>query len=149
MALSLDTIKSKLLTRLHGPRIGLTYDDYLGGFKDRIRPVTNATSGTTATALLPYGMHTVVTTTDDTWTLTDPPYAGLNVEIATNSTSTGNHIISPAAATITSTNGVGGSTITMQGVGAYIKLTSISSAAWMVTSRGGSTTAGATVVVSS
>jgi len=131
MAFSLDTIKSKLLARLHGPRIGLTYDDYLGGFKDRLRPVTNATSSTTATALLPYGMHTVVTTTDDTWTLTDPPYAGLTVSIATNSTSTGTHTISPAAATITSTNGVAGSSIVMNGLGDRITLISISSAAWM------------------
>lgn len=154
MAFSLEQIRAKLGIRLHGRRIGFTKGgatarDFIGGFKDILRPVTNATSSTTATALLPYGMHTVVTTTNDTWTLSDPPFAGLVVQVGTNSTSTGDHTVSPAAATITSTNGVAGSSIVMQGVGAFIELTSLSSAAWIVTSRGGSTTAGATVTVSS
>ena len=149
MAKSLESHRDDIRTSKHGRRLGLTHDDYLVGPKDTRRVVTNATSDTTGTALLPYGLHTVVTTTNDTWTLTDPPEAGQVVRFATNSTSTGNHTVSPAAATITSTNGVAGSSIVLQGVGAHIELTSISSAAWMVTSRGGSTTAGATVVVSS
>jgi len=149
MAFSLESIKSAIRTSLHGRRIGLTHNDYLAGPKDILRPVTNATSATTGTALLPYGLHTVVTTTNDTWTLTDPPFAGCEVSIATNSTSTGNHVILPAAATIVSTNGVAGSSVTMQGVGAWLTLKAASTASWIVTSRGGSTTAGATVVISS
>lgn len=131
MALTLESIKKKIRTSIHGRRLGLSHDDYLCGPKDTIRPVTNATSATTATALLPYGMHTVVTTTDDTWTLTDPPHAGLEVKIATNSTSTGTHTISPAAATITSTNGVAGSSIVMNGLGDRITLVALSTAEWM------------------
>lgn len=149
MAKSLESHRSDIRTSMHGRRIGLSHDDYLLGFKQHAGVVTNATSSTTGTALLPYGLHTVVTTTNDTWTLTDPPRAGLKVKIATNSTSTGNHTVSPVAATITSTNGVAGSSIVLQGVGAHIVLDSISTSQWMVTTRGGSTTAGATVTVSS
>ena len=149
MAKSLESHRSDIRTSLHGRRLGLSHDDYLLGFKDFGRAVTNATSDTTGTAIPGYGMHTVVTTTNDTWTLTDPARAGLVVRLATNSTSTGTHTITPAAATITSTNGVEGGSIAMQGVGAFIELTAISTAQWVVTSRGGSTTAGATVVISS
>jgi hypothetical protein len=131
MAFSLNDIRRKKKISLHGRKAFLTYDDFAGGFKDVLRPVTNATSDTTGTALLPYGMHTVVTTTNDTWTLTDPPYAGLEVSIATISTSTGTHTISPAAATIYSTNGVAGSAITMDALGDRVRLVSLSTAAWM------------------
>ena len=131
MAFSIENIRAKIRTSMHGRRIGMTNDDFLAGQKSLLMPVTNATSATTGTALLPYGMHTVVTTTNDTWTLTDPPYAGIPVEIATNSTSTGTHTISPAAATITSTNGVEGASITMNGLGDRIRLVSLSTAAWM------------------
>lgn len=149
MAKTLENNRDDIRTSIHGRRIGLTYDDYLAGPKDVRRVVTNATSDTTGTLLEPYGVHTVVTTTDDGWQLTDPPSAGLVVRIATNSTSTGTHAITPVAATITSTNGTAGSSISMQGVGAFLEMTSISTAQWLVTSRGGSTTAGATVVISS
>ncbi len=149
MAKTLESHRSDIRTSLHGRRLGLTHDDYLVGFKSFSQVVTNATSDTTGTALQCYGLHTVVTTTNDTWTLTDPARAGLVVRLATNSTSTGTHTVSPAAATITSTNGVAGSAIELQGVGAFVELTSISTAQWVVTSRGGSTTAGATVTITS
>lgn len=131
MAFTLEAIRRKIRTSVHGRRLGITHDDFLCGPKDVLSPVTNATSDTTGTALLPYGMHTVVTTTNDTWTLTDPPYAGCEVSIATNSTSTGTHTITPAAATITSTNGVAGASIVMDGLGDRIRLVAISTAAWM------------------
>lgn len=131
MAFTLEQIKSKILTSIHGRRLGLANGEYLCGPKDVLRPVTNATSDTTGTAILPYGYHTVVTTTDDTWTLTDPPFAGIEVSIGTNSTSTGTHTISPAAATITSTNGVEGASIAMNGLGDRVRLVAISTAAWL------------------
>lgn len=134
MALTLESIKKKIRTSIHGRRLGLSHDDYLCGPKDTIRPVTNATSATTATALLPYGVHTVATSTNDTWTLTDPPHAGLTVVIYNQGTSTGASTgictISPAAATIVSSNGVAGDTITMDGIGDRIVLHSLSTAQW-------------------
>lgn len=148
MAQTLEQIRDARRTSIHGRRLGLTHDDFLGGMKETLKPVTNATSSTTGTALLPYGYHTVVTTAGDTWKLTDPPWAGLEVKLATNSTSTKNHTVSPVAATITSTNGVAGSSIVLQGAGAAVTLMSISTAQWVVTSRITSTGA-QTVVVSS
>ena len=131
MASLLETIRSLAGTSVHGRRLRLTHDDYLCGMKDHLRPVTNATSATTGTIIPGYGMHTVVTTTNDTWQLADPQKAGVAVELATNSTSTGTHTITPVAATITSTNGVAGSSIVMNGLGDRIRLVAISTAAWM------------------
>ncbi len=148
MAFSLEKIRSKILTSIHGRRLGIDPDGFLAGPKPLRKQVTNATSDTTGTNLANHGVHTVVTTTNDVWTLADP-VEGVSVKIGTVSTSTGTHAIVPAAATIVSTNGVAGSSISMQGVGAYIEMVGISTAQWLVTSRGGSTTAGATAIVSS
>jgi len=148
MAISLQTLRNSILTSIRGRRLGLTPDETLVGPKDLQKAVTAATSDTTGTAILNYGFHSVVTTTNDAWTLTDP-LPGVAVEIATASTSTGTHAIVPAAATIISTNGVAGSSISMQGIGAHLRLVGLSTSQWLVTSRGGSTTAGATVVISS
>jgi len=148
MAKSLESHRSDIRTSIHGRRIGLTHDDYLVGQKEFKRAVTNATSDTTGTNIPNYGFHTVVTTTNDTWTLDDPT-PDTEVTIATNSTSTGNHVVLPDNATIVSTNGVAGSSMILQGIGACARLIGISTAQWLLTSRGGSTTAGATVAVSS
>lgn len=148
MAFSLDNIRSKILTSIHGRRLGMDVNEFLCGQKDIRKVVTNATSDTTGTNIPNHGFHTVATTTDDVWTLTDP-IPGVSVVIATATTSTGDHAIVPAAATILSTNGTAGSSIIMNGIGAEITLRGLSTAVWMA-SRGGSTLAtGATVVISS
>ena len=134
MALSLATIRNAILTSIHGRRLGINKNEFLAGQKDIIKPVTNATSDTTGTALPNHGFVTVVTTTNDTWTLTDPE-PGVSVRIATNSTSTGTHTVSCAAATINSSNGAAGSGFTMNSVGAYIELSGLTTAKWALTSR--------------
>lgn len=134
MAISLEQVRDKILTSIYGRRLGLDKDDYLCGFKSQRVAVSNATSDTTGTALAPYGVHTVTTTTDDGWRLTDPPAPGVVVRIATGSSSTGLHAVTPVAATIISSNGVAGSSMTLAGAGAYIELTSITTAQWIVTS---------------
>jgi len=150
MAFTLENIRSAIHVSIKGRKIGITArNSFLAGPPAMLHPVSNATSDTTGTNLAPYGLHTLATTTDDGWVLTDPPRAGLKVKLATLTTSTGSHAVTPAAATIVSTNGVAGSSMTLQGIGAAIDLISISTAQWLVTSRGGSTTAGATAVVSS
>ena len=148
MAISNEELRNKSQTSVRGRRLGIDANDYLVGPKENRVAVTNATSDTTGTAILNYGFHTVATTTNDVWTLVDPT-PGVAVRIATATTSTGNHAIVPAAATIISSNGTAGSSIIMQGVGAHIELMGISTSQWVVSSRGGSTTAGATVVISS
>lgn len=148
MAFSINQLRNTIRTSIHGRRVGLGQDGALIGVHGVRSPITNCTTSTTATAIPNHGTATVVTTTNTVWTLTDPDN-GSEVTIATASTSTGNHAIVPAAATIISTNGTAGSSIIMQGVGAFIKLVGISTSQWVVAARGGSTTAGATVVVTS
>ena len=135
MAQSLRTIKELIRTSIHGLRVGLSHDDFLCGPKAPLKTVTNATSATTATALLPYGIHTLQTPSSKNWVLTDPPHPGLTVRFVCNTTSTKIHKVTPAAATINSTNGLAGSSFTMFGAGSYAELISISTAKWVVSSR--------------
>ena len=148
MAQTLDQARKLSRTNIHGRRLGMDHDEFMVGVKDIRKVVTNATSDTTGTALPNHGFISVVTTTNDTWVLTDPE-VGVSVKLACASTSTGNHIVTPAAAVIISTNGMAGSQILMNGVGAEVELMGLSTALWYA-SRGGSTLAtGATVDISS
>lgn len=152
MAQTLENIRALIRTSLHGRRIGLTAlnDDYLGGPKEFIRTVQNATSATTGTAINPYGLVTVQSPSSKNWKLTDPAHPGIVVRFVTNTTSTKVQKVTPVAATIHSTNGLAGSSFTMKGAGAYLELTSLTTALWAVTSRYFSTSAaGVSVVVSS
>jgi hypothetical protein len=138
MAYSLQQLRNLILTSIHGRRLGLDPNENLIGPKVLKRPVTAATSDTTGTALPNYGYSSVVTTTDDTWTLTDP-YVGAEVTLMTGSSSTGVHTITMAAATIYSTNGIAGANVVLTGAGAAMSLLGLSTAIWQVTSRAGST----------
>jgi hypothetical protein len=149
MAFTLEQIRRKIHVSLKGRRFGITHNDFLAGMKDRLRPVANATSDTTATALPGYGVHTVTTTTNDGWTLTDPAYAGVEVRLMTGSTSTGIHAITPAAATIVSSNGTAGSSISLSGVAASVTLCALTTASWKVVSITPITTSASYATVSS
>ena len=134
MAMTYNFLKS-----IHGRQLALDHDDNLVGpvgFRPRI---TAATSDTTGTALPNSGIVSVTSTTDDTWTLTDP-MLGCEVKLMTGSTSTGTHTISPVAATILSSVGAAGSGIAMIGGGAAICLVGLSTSLWGVTSINSSAT---------
>lgn len=148
MAFSLQDLRSKILTSIRGHRLGFDKDDFLVGVKGTRVPVTNGTSDTTATALLNHGFQTVVSTTNDTWTLTDP-VPGMATRIAVGSSSTGLHSVVPAAATIISSNGSAGSSIILSGPGAYIELTGVTTAQWIVSAIRGTTTGNCYAAVSS
>ena len=135
MAQSLETIRSEILTSIHGRRVGLDPNGYLAGFPDVVRPVSNATSDTTGTALAPYGFHTIVTTTDDTWILTDPPRAGLEVKLITNSSSTGTHTVTCAGANLLTTSGSSFISADFNAEGESITLVALTTALWGVTSN--------------
>jgi len=132
MAFSLETIRGKILVSKHGRRLGLTQDDYLCGFKDSLLEVTNATSSTTATAINPYGLTSLVTSTNDTWKLTDPPYAGIRKQLTSHTTSTGIHTVDTVAAVIYSTAGTTQGKILFNGVGESVSLVAMTTAAWVV-----------------
>lgn len=133
MAILIEQLRDRILTSIRGRRLGLDKDDFLVGSKGHRVPVTNATSDTTATLLLNHGFQTVASTTNDTWTLTDP-VPGMTTRIAVGSSSTGLHAIVPQAATIISSNGSAGSSITLSGPGSFIELTGVTTAQWIVNS---------------
>lgn len=134
MAQSLETNRSKIRTSIHGRRFGLDQDEFAVGTKGTRMVVTNATSDTTGTNLPNHGISSVVTTTDDSWTLTDP-IPGVPVRLCTNSTSTGVHTITCAAATINSSNGIEGASVLLKGAGAYAEMTGLTTAIWQLTAR--------------
>ena len=138
MAQSLDTARKQIKTSVHGRRLGIDHTEFLAGVKDIRRVVTQATSDTTGTALPNHGLVSVVTTTNDTWTLTDP-VEGVQVELTTGSTSTGVHTISCAAATIVSSVSSTFGGVTLTGGGAGMILSGLTTAVWTVTSRIGTT----------
>jgi len=149
MAISLQGLRDKgFLPSIRGRLLGFDKDEFLVGAKGLRVPVTNATSDTTGTALLNHGVQTVVTTTNDTWTLTDP-VPGCLTHIAVGSSSTGLHSIVPAAATIISSNGSAGSSMILAGPGAFIVLMGVTTAQWIVSSIRGTTTGNCYAAVSS
>lgn len=138
MAKTLAEHRDDILTSVHGRRLGMSNDEFLVGQKDVKKVVTNATSDTTGTALPNHGIVSVVTTTNDTWTLTDP-IVGVPVQLLTGSTSTGVHTVTCVAATILSSVSSTGPGVTLTGAGAGFHLVGLTTALWGVTSRIGTT----------
>ena len=138
MAQSIADIIGKMKTSIHGRRLGLDQTGRLTGALGTRKVVTEATSDTTGTALPNHGICNVVTTTNDTWTLTDPE-VGCEVAILTGSTSTGVHTVTCAAATILSSVSSTGPGVTLTGSGAGFHLIGLSTALWGVTARIGTT----------
>ena len=131
---SLATLRNAIITSIHGRRLGFDVNDMLVGPKAMRQGITSATSATTGTALPNNGIVSVVTTTNDTWTLTDP-VSGCEVLLHTGSTSTGTHTITCDNAVIYSTNGLEGASVVLSNRGAYAKLMGLSTSAWMLTGR--------------
>lgn len=135
MAQTLETIRGLARTTIHGRRLGIGHDEFLVGVKDIRKVVTEATSDTTGTNLPNHGLVSVVTTTDDGWTLTDPEI-GVSVRIATGTTSTGVHTITGAAATIVSSEQSTMGVISIVGGGGMsVELMGLTTAKWLVTAR--------------
>jgi len=135
--------KYDYVTSVHGRRLALDHDDNVLAEGVRLNVVA-ATSDTTGTALPNHGIVSLVTTTNDGWSLTDPN-PGSEVTLMTGSTSTGTHTVTPAAATILSSVGAAGSALAMAGGGASVSLVGLSTSLWAMTALASS----ATVTVSS
>ena len=137
MAISIDYLKDQIQTSVHGRKLGLDATGLIvGGQGERI-PVTDATSGTTATTIPGYGFTSVDTTTDDTWLLA-APVRGAFKYLYTGSTSTGIRTIKRAdnSFAIQSSANSTGTTIVAQGGGLSLTLFGVSSAIYAVVSRG-------------
>ena len=138
MAQSMADIIGKMRTSVHGRRLGIDHTGRAMGVTGTRKVVTAATSDTTGTALPNHGYCSVITTTDDTWTLTDPE-AGCEVVLKTGSTSTGVHTVTCVAATVLSSVSSTGPGVTLTGGGAGITLFGLSTSLWGVSSRLGTT----------
>lgn len=137
MALSLDTLRSKIITSLFGRRLGFDVDQFLVGTKQVRQQIHDATSDTTGTNIPNHGFASVESTTDDTWKLTDP-VPGCQVTLFTQTTSTGVRTVSPVSAVIVTTAGAAGSTISMSERGAYITLMGVTTGIWKEIARSSS-----------
>jgi hypothetical protein len=135
---TLEELRNEKMISIHGRKMALDKDAFIVGPKGRRQPITSATSDTTGTALPNSGHCSVVTTTDDTWTLTDP-VEGCVVNIKTGSTSTGVHTITFAAAAGLSSVSSTGTGVTLTGGGAAIELVGLTTALWAIQSRTGTT----------
>jgi hypothetical protein len=132
---TLDGLRRKIKTSIHGRRLGLDDTGHLAGAKGFRMPITSATSDTTGTEIGNFGLASVVTTTNDTWILEDP-VEGCQVTLAAGSSSTGVHTIDVSPAVIYSTNGLEGDQVLLKSRGAYCTLTGLTTAVWLMTARG-------------
>ena len=138
MAQSIADIVGKMKTSIHGRRLGLDNTGRLTGALGTRKVVTNATSATTGTALPNHGLVTVVTTTNDTWILTDPE-AGCEVTVVTGSSSTGTHTVTCDNAAINSSASSTAPGFVLTGGNAGITLVGATTALWVVAATRGTT----------
>lgn len=134
MAQSLDEARAKILTSVHGRRLGIDHAEFLAGVKGIRRAVTEATSDTTGTNLPNHGLVSVVTTTNDSWILSDPE-VGCQVSILTGTTSTGIHTVTADNATINSSVQSTMGEIVMTGGAQGCVLEGLSTSLWGIVSR--------------
>lgn len=132
MAFSLENLRAKIATSIHGRRLGIDNDGFLVGAKPVRNIVTNATTSTTATDIPNSGYHTVNSTTDGGWDVADP-VPGCEVTITAISAST--NTLTFNSATVYSTNGIASSQAVMNALGESITLQGVSTSQWVCTSN--------------
>lgn len=140
MPISLQALRDRILTSIHGRRLGLDSNETIVGVRGMCLQQVAGTSDTTGINLPNNGFVSVVTTTNDTWRL-DNPYVGAQVTLMTGSSSTGIHSINLGGSVGYSTIGIAGSTVTLTGPGASLTLLGISTGIWQQIARTGSSDA--------
>jgi len=132
MAQTLQNIRAKTRTSIHGRQLGLA-DDFLGGVKDIRKVVTDVT--TAGTVLPNHGFITLSSTLGTVAATLASPEPGVGVEIANISAeATGGWIITSAstAATFASSIGLAKTKLTFLNLGGAVSLMGISTAIWVV-----------------
>jgi len=136
MAQTLQQIRAKTRTSIHGRQLGIA-GDLLHGVKAIRKVVTDIT---TAGSVLPnHGFVTMSTSSNAVACTLASPETGVGVDIATigkGTATTGTWVITSAstAATFTSSAGTGKTKITMKNTGANVSLMGISTAIWVLLS---------------
>jgi len=139
MALSLERLRHRIITSIHGRHIGLDEEDRLCGIKGRRETITEGTSATASSVNLPnYGWVVITSSNDSTWTM-DAPETGCEVKIVTGSTSTSEHYIDMEGATIQSCFGSTQNQIDLRGGGAGVTMFGLSTSQWKILQKSSTT----------
>lgn len=128
---------SKIVTSIHGRQLGLDENGALVVNQRRTGTKLAGTSDSTGTKLANNGYVSVVTTTDDTWTLGEA-FPGAVVTLMTGSSSTGIHSINLGGSVCQSSIGIAASTVVLTGAGASVTLYGVTTAIWRQVGMGGS-----------
>lgn len=146
MAKILETMRSSVQDSIKGRKLGLDNLGYLVGPPDVPRPVTDLTSASTATSILPYGITRLMLTTLATSAagatfLLSNPVVGASVTVLNGYTSTGAlgstsaTLLRPSTAFyILSSEGTTMTTIVMSSQG-FVTLTGLTTDSYQITSR--------------
>jgi hypothetical protein len=141
MAITLEQIRGKILTSIHGRRLGLDANDHLVGPKSLRQQVTQATSATTGTAIDNYGLTLMAMTTAAAKTYTlNAPEAGVSKELVATSSSTLVTKITLSNASLSSTAGSSTTSITFNGRGDRAILVGLSTSQWAAVYLNGAST---------
>lgn len=137
MAYLIETLRSQMITSVHGRRLGLDKDDYAVGPKDLRRQVEDVQT-TEGSSLSPYGLTRVLTSGSSQTAIhtLQAPVIGVQKRIFLQSTSTGCQIIrfSGSATVIGASLTTAGSTcINLLKQGANVTLEAVTSALWLLT----------------
>jgi len=131
MAQTLQNIRAKTRTSIHGRQLGLDRD-FLGGIKDHRRVVTDVT--TAGTVIPNHGFISLQTTKSSVAATLASPEPGVSVWLGMATVGTTNSWIvtsASTAATFISTAGTADTKITFTGVGAQTQLMGVSTALWI------------------
>ena len=135
MAMSLEQLRSVILTSIFGRRLGLDNQEFLVGPKDMRTAIEDITS-TAATSALPYG-HTRVLTSGSSQTgsyTLQAPVPGVRKTLSLNSTSTGTMQFTATNAAFLSGSGTSEAVVSFITKGAFIELLGVTTAYWQVLS---------------
>jgi len=138
---TLDTLRNKIKTSIHGRRLGLDTEGFLVGPSGLRTESIAATSGTTGTALTNHGLTTFTMSTGaaKTYTLA-APVAGCQKELVVTSSSTKGIVVSLTNASLNSTAGSSTTTITFNGRGDRAILEGLSTSTWVAKYLNGAST---------
>lgn len=141
MALSLESIKSNILTSIFGRRLGLDKDDYLHGPRALREQVQDLTTASSATAVPNYGVTRVTCTGSSQGPvqyLLDAPAIGVEktLVLASSSTASYQFLTTAAGAQVYGSSlGTTAGVINLLGPTSFVKLVGLSTAIWGVVSR--------------
>jgi hypothetical protein len=141
MAITRDALKRRAQTSIHGDRLGLDDQEFIVGPKGVRHESIAATSASTSTALLNYGLSLMGMSTGAAKVYTlGLPIAGVRKELVMTSSSTKGTKITLSGASLSCTAGSSTTSITFTGRGQRAVLEGLTSATWVAVHLSGAST---------